>query len=197
MYRTGTIVIAWTSPASDAHLTLTAPDESSFSPEVTGGLGQWTAAVSLDQAGTWSAEWSGTGVTELTTFDVAAGSAELITVEDLATWTNQTITGVGEMAAAERLVRFAESIVRGWTRRPTLAAGTDDGFVAGDYRLTAAQDVALRIAARLWANPLDRVTYSAPGASYAGAPDMAGRLLTPDEKIVLAPVVDAANGAFA
>lgn len=66
------------------------------------------------------------------------------------------------------------------------------GFAEGDYRIKAAQSVAVRIAHRLWVNPNDRTSFSPAGAqsaSWSTTPDLT-RLLTMDERAVLAPCVD-------
>ena len=56
------------------------------------------------------------------------------------------------------------------------------------YRV--AQNVARRVAARLWSNPLDRSSYTGATGNWQGAPDVTGRLLTPDEKAALAMIAD-------
>jgi hypothetical protein len=63
------------------------------------------------------------------------------------------------------------------------------GFAATDYRIMAARAVAVRIAARLWTNPDSRTSYNGPEAlNYTSTPDLV-RLLTADERDMLAPCV--------
>jgi len=59
------------------------------------------------------------------------------------------------------------------------------GWADGSWQSDVARNVATRVAARSWTNPMQRTSYTGPeGLAYAG-PDVGARLLTPDERAAL------------
>jgi hypothetical protein len=72
----------------------------------------------------------------------------------------------------------------------------DSGFAEVDYRLVTARAVAVRLASRLYQNPLDRGSFSGPdGLSFSPAAGVTSRLLTGDEQMMLSPCRDMAGFA--
>ncbi len=124
--------------------------------------------------------------------DEIVDTDDLIGVYDLADFLSQEI-GADNTGAAES-VELAQALVRSYTRRPTLAQDSDDGFPTGDPSLVIARGIALRVAARLLTNPLQRSGYSSAAGSFQTGPDFTARLLTPDERRALDPFVDYAAG---
>ena len=77
------------------------------------------------------------------------------------------------------------------TSTETVTVEYDSGYADGDYRLEVARLVALRIASRIYQNPLDRNQFSGPeNLSYNPALASVSRLLTLDEQMMLAPLRD-------
>lgn len=85
-----------------------------------------------------------------------------------------------------------------WTG--TTAAPTSDnvvevsyasGFLDTDFKIRVARAVAIRLAARIYQNPLDRGSFSGPeGLQFNPAAGVSARLLTGDEQMMLASLRD-------
>ena len=77
------------------------------------------------------------------------------------------------------------------TSADTVTVEYDSGYADDDYRMEVARLVALRIASRIYQNPLDRNMFSGPeNLSYNPALASVSRLLTLDEQMMLAPLRD-------
>lgn len=215
--------------------------------------GNYEHAVVADSVGTWTVAWVATGdnaATESAQFYVVNPASELVTLDDLAAYLQQSFTG--DLAtSAQAACEQATATVRGWCRqvitrathtesvtvrtgdavdhvilheRPVvsvtsvtvdgveLASGWtlarqivtldrdaytsvavvyEAGREPGDALLGVARSVAVRLAARLYQNPLDRGSYTGPGdLSYAPAAGVSARLLTGDEQMMLSEVRD-------
>lgn len=102
--------------------------------------------------------------------------AGLVTSDDLASFLQQDVElDEGDRAAAEFAVLAASGVVRRYCRR-----AFSIGAVPDEVRLAT-----LRIAARMYKNPQGQSAYSYDGVA-AGIPvDMSGRIITPDERLLL------------
>lgn len=101
--------------------------------------------------------------------------AAWLTREHLAVHLRAAISAV-DVLAADQACDAAAAIVEAYCGRT---------FTGSEPLIAAARGVALRIASDIFANPLDRASYSGPeGLSFTSRP----RLLTQDERDILEPL---------
>lgn len=163
--------------------TVTRPDGSSVAATVAAlGSGVYTASTPAVVLGRFWVVWVGDTAAGLPLSDSATVSLpalRLLTVEDLADHM-RTAIAPADRAHAQSACDDASACVRNYCDATLLEAATGD-------KLRAAQTVAKRVAARFFANPLDRSSYAGPnGLAYS--PGVSAQILTGDERAQLAPL---------
>lgn len=223
-----------------------AGETTTVDPVTSSGTGSYLYEFTPVLAGRHVATWVATGdgaAADADVFVVVDTAADLVSVDELSAYLQQSFTAGALMTSAQMACRQATAVVRGfcqntitrgsrtYTRvvqsgytegavflpeRPVVevtsvvvdAVTSSDfqlvdwqkvvftpyaaasivvnytaGWAEGEYPLDVARNVALRLAARLYENPLDRGSFSGPEQlSYAPAAGVAARLLTGDER---------------
>ena len=164
--------------------TITLPDGTTAAATVVHpALGSYLAAYAPNRVGLHWATWSGSGVNSAGLPSVEAIMVEApaglvaVTADDLAGHIHADIAE-GDQLVAQDVCARASARVREHCDPARLAAATADG-------VASVQLVMLRLAARMWNNPLERASYTGPeGLSYVTT---SPRILTDDERATLSP----------
>ena len=107
----------------------------------------------------------------------------LLTVTDVQTYLRlKPLTNAADKASAEAAVASARALV---VQR--LGFDPEDGVTdVADTDFEAIRAVAVRVAALMLTNPQDRQTFAGPeGLSYAGSPQVVGRMMSEADRVVL------------